>query len=88
MTGKIISALILTFAGVIFSYFHPYYLPQAWVDSFVELGSMIWIWDGILPIDAFIEGFVWFVATFFWIFLFKFIVGIIALATGAGKPEL
>lgn len=87
------SALILVIAGSAILAFlataiKPILLPVAVKSMLTSVFAYVWSWDGIIPVESWFQDLkyiIWVTTAFI---IFKLVIGIVALGTGGGKPEL
>lgn len=80
--------ILIVTAETIIAVFHPIQFPQEMMDWLTDYLSTIWIYEGILPIEATMKGLTLIFAVLVSKFFFKLVMGFIAMGSGAGKPEI
>lgn len=84
------SILILTLVGGAFitSIIFPIHLPAVIISTIDIYAQYIWMFDGIIPVEEwmFDISFMIFVTMMFGVA--RIVIGLLALATGGGKPEI
>jgi hypothetical protein len=86
----ITTILILTLigTGLITSIIFPVHLPAAVISTVDIFAQYIWQWEGILPISTWMNdiAFITFITMLYGVV--RIVIGILALASGGGKPEV
>jgi len=86
----IASILIITLisSGLLASIIWPVHLPAGMITAIDQLAAYLWAWDGLVDVATLLSclWFLFFVSLM--ILVFKLVIGLIALVSGAGKPDL
>ena len=80
--------LVVVGAGLLTSFIFPVHLPEPMRDAIGEFFMNLTPFDGIVPIFTFIKAIGWIIFIRIMFLVFKLVMGIFALATGGGKPEI
>jgi len=80
--------LSLVATGLITSIIYPVHLPAVIISFIDTMAQAIWQWEGILPISHWMIDitFILFISMMFGVT--RIVIGILALASGGGKPEI
>lgn len=85
-------ANILVFLGVVgmlfLTSFWPVYLPDFMISGITNLLQPLFYFNEFVPVQTFFNDLAIFINTLLIYLIFNMTFGLIAIATGAGKPEI
>lgn len=80
--------ILIVTAETIIAVFHPIQFPPEMMDWLTDYLSSVWIYEGVLPVAATMKGLTLIISILVAKFIFKLVMGFIAMGSGAGKPEI
>jgi len=80
--------LVLIGSGLIASIIFPVHLPAEVLSAVADFAEAFWSLDGIIPVSEWMFDFSFILFITLMFAVARIILGIVALATGGGKPEV
>lgn len=84
----ILAILSLIAFGSVYTALNPIYLPSYFLNSLEMVIVQLYAFDYLFPFMTLFKVFGWLVFALFLKISYKIIIGVFALASGAGKPDI
>lgn len=85
---RTITTILVIAGGIMFTGLVNIRLPQEWMNMITEIVFPLYAFDGLVPVTAFFNGLWTVLNVLFYFFLFKYIIGMVSLLLGGGKPDI
>jgi len=85
---KIIGTIFLFLTLVTLTAIKPVYIPIEWLDILKDFAPLTLYFEGFLPVQMFFDTILFTGLVLLYIILFRFLMGVISMFTGGGKPEI